>query len=317
MNKMAFMFPGQGAQYVGMGKELYDNIPKCKEIFDTADRILDFKVSDLCFNGDKKELSKTEYTQPAILTVNMAVLEALKIQGIKAEYTAGLSLGEYSSLIYGEAMSFEEAVALVRKRGKFMQEAVPEGVGGMAAILGLDDETVNKICKEASKKGIVEGANFNCPGQVVVSGENEALTEAVKLAKEAGGKGVKLRVSGPFHSIMLKEAAEKLGKELEKVKLSKFNKVVYSNLLGAPYKENDDVKDILKKQVMRPVLFNKIIQDMLQKGIKTFVEVGPGKTLSGFVKKIDPNVNIFNISDLETLKSFSDWYKENGGTEKC
>lgn len=313
MNKIAFMFPGQGAQYVGMGKELYDNIPRCKEIFDTADNILDINVSDLCFKGDKKTLNKTEYTQPAILTVNMAVLEAIRQEGIEAEYTAGLSLGEYSSLIYGSVINFEDALRLVRKRGKFMEEAVPEGIGGMAAILGLDDDKVKKICKVASSKGIVEGANFNCPGQVVIAGETQALDEAVKIAKEEGGKGIKLKVSGPFHSIMLKEAAEKFGKELKKVQMLKPKKVVYSNLLARPYEKDDDIKEILKKHIMKPVLFSKIIQDMMQNGVNTFVEIGPGKTLSGFVRKINPNVNIFNIADLETLKNFVVWCKENGG----
>ncbi|AYD41329.1 [acyl-carrier-protein] S-malonyltransferase [Clostridium fermenticellae] len=303
MGKIAFLFPGQGAQYVGMGKELYDNIDVCKNIFDKADEALNFSISKMCFDGPKSALDITENTQPAVLTMSIAVLKALLQKGIKADITAGLSLGEYSALVASGVLDFKEAVQLVKKRGKYMQEAVPVGIGAMAAIIGLDEETLRMVCEKCSSYGIVEIANLNCPGQIAIAGEEKAVELACEKAKENGArKTVKLSVSGPFHTSMLRPAADKLEKELQNIQLQKFNIPVITNVTGEIINSIDDVKPYLKKQVMSTVLFEKTIRNMIDMGIDTFVEVGPGKALSGFVKRVDRKLTILNIQDLSTLE---------------
>ncbi|MDI3518347.1 MAG: [acyl-carrier-protein] S-malonyltransferase [Caldanaerobacter sp.] len=299
--KIAFIYPGQGAQYAGMGKEIYEKYEEAKEIFERADEALGFNISKLCFEGPEEELMKTENTQPAILTVSVALTRVLQKRGVKPDVTAGLSLGEYSSLVLAEALDFEDAVRLVKKRGKYMQEVVPEGVGTMAAILGLPNEEVEEICRIASEVGVVEPANYNCPGQLVVSGEVKAVERAVELAKERGAKkAVVLAVSAPFHCSMLKEAGELLAKELEKVEIKDLKVPVISNVT-ADYVQKDKVKELLIKQVSHPVLWEQSVRKMIEDGVDTFIEIGPGKTLSGFVKKIDRSRTVLNFEDEESL----------------
>ncbi|SHJ58454.1 [Acyl-carrier-protein] S-malonyltransferase [Clostridium cavendishii DSM 21758] len=303
MKKIGFLFAGQGAQYPGMGRDLYENYEECKKVFEVANKALGFDIKEICFNGSKDELGKTEITQPAILAVNMAALKILKENHIEAYASCGLSLGEYSALIYGGVLNFEEALPLVNKRGKFMQEAVPLGVGGMVAILGLKDEIVEEVLKKASYEGKVEAANYNCPGQIVVAGENKALDKVIELSKELRGKAKKLPVSAPFHSSLLKPAADKLMDELNKVTIKRTDAIVMSNVLGDIYPKGADVRELLKTQVMASVLFKQNIEKMIAMGIDTFVEIGPGKTLGGFVKKIKRDAIVLNVEDKDSLEN--------------
>lgn len=299
--KAAFIYPGQGAQYAGMGKEIYQKYPEAREIFERADKALGFGISELCFEGPEEELMKTENTQPAILTVSVALTKVLLKRGIKAEVTAGLSLGEYSSLVLAEALDFEDAVRLVKNRGRYMQEVVPQGVGTMAAILGLENEVVEEVCYTASQFGIVEPSNYNCPGQLVISGEVKAVEKAVQLAKEKGAKrAVVLAVSAPFHCSMLKKAGELLEKDLGKIEINDLKIPVVSNVT-ADYVSKDHVKDLLIKQVSHPVLWEQSVKRMIEDGVDTFIEIGPGKALTGFVKKIDKTKNVYNFEDEESL----------------
>ncbi|MBU3177101.1 ACP S-malonyltransferase [Clostridium estertheticum] len=302
MSKIAFIFPGQGAQYIGMGKELFENIEECKNIFNIADKELNFELSKLCFEGEIEELNITENTQPAILTVSIAALMALQKHGIKCDVTAGLSLGEYSALVCSGAMDFKDAVKLVKKRGRFMQEAVPVGIGTMAAIIGLETSLVEEACNEAKDSGIVEIANLNCPGQIVIAGEIAAVELACEKAKEKGAKrAIVLSVSAPFHSSMLKPAAQKLEIELRNISFNDMTIPLMTNVNGDYIKNKDDIKDNLRLQVMSSVLWETIIKRMIKDGIDTFVEIGPGKVLSGFVKKIDRKLTIVNIEDMDSL----------------
>ena len=304
--KVAFIFSGQGSQYIGMGKELYDNIPECKKIYDKANEVLGFDLKGLIFNGDKEELNITENTQPAILTTSIAILQAIKSKGITPEIVAGLSLGEYSALVASEALEFESAVSLVKKRGRFMQEAVPQCVGSMAAVIGLDESKIENVLKVARKKGTVEIANYNTNNQIVIGGEKAAVDFAAELLKESGARRVlPLNVSGAFHTSLLNEASIKLEKELNNVEFKEPNIKVITNVTADYISNKDDIKCLLEKQVKSSVKWSKTIEKMIDEGIDTFIEIGPLKTLSSFVREISKDkktkVNIFNVEDIKSL----------------
>lgn len=302
MGKLAFVFAGQGAQAVGMGKELAENFDCAMKVFDEASDALGFDIKDMIWNGDAETLMITENTQPTIVTMSVAALRVLEEKGIKPDVVAGLSLGEYTAHIASGSMKFADGVRLVKKRGKYMQEEVPVGKGAMAAILALTAEQVRECCKEASKIGVCTGANFNCPGQIVVSGEVAAVEKCCELAKEMGAKrAMKLPVSAPFHCEMLIGAGEKLAKELENVEISDMQIPVITNVTADYVASKDDIKPLLIKQVSNSVLWEDTIRRMLSDGVDTFVEVGPGKALSGFIKKITKDVAVYNVEDMSSL----------------
>ncbi|MBN1622953.1 MAG: ACP S-malonyltransferase [Clostridia bacterium] len=304
MGKIAFVFPGQGAQYVGMAREIAENYKVASEVFDIACESLGYDIRDLIFNGPEDKLKITKNTQPAILTASWAIYKALEESGIRPDYTAGLSLGEFTAHVLAGSLDFADAVALVEKRGMFMQQEVPEGVGGMSAILGLDEETVEQVCKDVSDYGYAACANYNCPGQTVISGELAALEKAGEILMEKGAKRViPLQVSAPFHCRLLKGAGEKLAAELEKIEIKEMSIPVFANVTGEMIKSREDIKGLLVDQVSNTVKWTNIIKNLIAEGVDTFVEIGPGKVLSGLIKKTDKEVNILNAEDLNTLEN--------------
>ena len=277
--KVAFLFPGQGTQFVGMGKDIYDKYETARNVYKKVQEITNIDIAKISFEGPEDVLNETKNTQLAILTNSLSILEILKEKNIEAGVSAGLSLGEYTALIYSNYLSFEDGIKIVQKRGEYMQNHLPKGNWQMAAVLGLKNEEVEEICKKV-KSGFVVPANYNFEGQVVISGEKDAVVEAGELAKEKGARGViLLKTAGPFHTEKLKEASNALRKELENVEIRLGSKKVYKNIDGEPYNENDDIKEILSNHIISPVRFSKTIQNMLEDGVDTFIEVGPRKNI--------------------------------------
>ena len=303
MGKTAFVFAGQGAQAVGMGKELADHFACAKQVFEEASDSLGFDIEEMIFRGDADTLMVTENTQPTVVTMSTAALRVLEEKGIRADVAAGLSLGEYTAHIAAGSLGFGEAVQLVKKRGKYMQEEVPQGVGAMAAIIALAPEAVVECCQKASAEGVCEPANFNCPGQIVVSGEIKAVEACCALAKEAGAKrAMLLPVSAPFHCSMLTGAGKKLEQEFKNVTVQDMQIPVITNVTADYVAAKEDIIPLLVKQVSHSVLWEKSIRRMLEDGVDTFIEIGPGKTLSGFIKKISKDVATYNVEDLASLE---------------
>lgn len=302
---LAFIFPGQGSQYAGMGKELADNFASAREVFEEANDALGFDLAGLCFNGPEDQLKLTTNTQPAILTASVAALRVLSDEtGLSPDFVAGHSLGEYSALVCAGALGFADAVKTVRQRGAFMQEAVPVGVGAMAAIMGFDRDNLEKVCAEAAQGEVVAPANFNSPVQVVIAGHAGAVERAVALASERGAKrAMLLPVSAPFHCSLMQPAGERLATVLEGLTIGALSAPVVSNVEASPNSDASRVKDLLVQQVSAPVRWDESIEAMAESGVERFVEIGPGKVLSGLVKRIAKGATVQNVEDLDSLKA--------------
>ncbi|HWI47792.1 MAG TPA: ACP S-malonyltransferase [Rummeliibacillus sp.] len=312
MTKIAFVFPGQGSQTVGMGQEFVSNEPACKEFYDEADKLLGIELSKLMLEGPQEELTLTYHAQPALLTTGVMIAEKLKQAGIKPDFTAGHSLGEYAALVTSGVMSFADGVQAVHNRGIYMNEAVPAGLGAMAAILGLDREALKQVTDEVSATGeVVQLANLNCPGQIVISGTAKGVEEASVKAKEAGAKrAIPLVVSGPFHSELMRPAANKLQTMLEKIEMHDADVPVIANVNAQPVTSKEDIPNLLVEQLYSPVLWEDSVRTLLAEGVDVFIECGPGKVLSGLVKKVDRKVKTFCVYDEATFEQVLEAAKE-------
>ncbi|GMK43342.1 malonyl CoA-acyl carrier protein transacylase [Paenibacillus glycanilyticus] len=306
LSKTAFVFPGQGAQAVGMGKDAYEAFESSRAVFEQADEALGFKLSDIIFNGPDDLLKQTVNTQPALLTVSVALLKALEGRGLKADYVAGHSLGEYSALVAAGVLSFEDAVRTVRARGEFMEQAVPSGQGAMAAVLGAERSVLSELCSKITEEGnTVELANVNCPGQIVVSGSAAGVQAVVERGKEEAGakRVIPLEVSGPFHSSLMKPAAEKLSGVLSEVPMNDAAIPVVANVTAAPVTEAASIRNLLVEQVYSPVLWEDSIRYLAEQGVDTFVEIGSGTVLAGLIKKVDKNLRVISVNSIAALET--------------
>jgi [acyl-carrier-protein] S-malonyltransferase len=303
MPKTAFLFPGQGSQKPGMGRELAESFAEARRVFEEADAVLGFPISRLCFEGPEEDLKLTENTQPAILTCSVATLAVLRAKGIEPDYVAGHSLGEYSALVAAGALSFADAVSLVRRRGRYMQEVVPDGVGGMAAILGLAEGKLEEVCREAAGGEVVAPANLNSPGQVVIAGHRAAVERAVELAKKAGArKAVLLQVSAPFHCTLMQPAADRLAADLDGVAMQDLKVPLVNNVFAREVSSAAEARDGLKRQVANPVRWEESMRLLAARGVERFIEAGPGKVLTGLLRNIDRTLKGVNVEDLATLE---------------
>jgi [acyl-carrier-protein] S-malonyltransferase len=302
--KIAFVFPGQGSQYAGMGREISEKFPIARAAFDEADAALGFPISRLCFKGPEEDLKLTESTQPAIVTTSIAVCRVLEEKGIRPDFVAGHSLGEYSALVAAGALKLGEAVALVRRRGRYMQDAVPVGVGAMAALLGLDLAAVQSVCERAADGQVVSPANLNSPGQIVIAGNREAVERAVVVAKQAGARrAILLPVSAPFHCALMMPAEERLSVDLDACSLADLRCDLVRNVDAQPIRTAAEARVGLKRQVSRPVRWQESVERLLAEGVRAFVEVGPGKVLIGLIRSIDKSVTMLNAEDERSLEN--------------
>ena len=304
MGKIAFVFPGQGSQTVGMGKDLYEHFPEAREVFDAVDSALKGNLSSIIFSGPPEALKQTANAQPALLATSIALLTCMKDLGIRPDFVAGHSLGEYTACVAAGVLSLTDAARLVRKRGEYMEEAVPNGKGTMAALMGMDRDILEGITDAVSKEGYpVQMANLNCPGQIVISGTNMGIHRTIELAKEKGLKrAIPLEVSGPFHSSLMKKAADRFEKLLHNYSFHDAEIPIVSNVTGRIMKESSKIKQLLIQQLYSPVLWEDTVRFLITEGVDTFIEIGPGRVLSGLIRKIDRNVQTFAISDQESLR---------------
>ncbi|HLV96825.1 MAG TPA: ACP S-malonyltransferase [Candidatus Acidoferrales bacterium] len=307
MSKLAYLFPGQASQYAGMGRDLSENFPESRAVFEEADAALGFAVSKLCFEGSEEDLKQTENTQPAIFTVSIAALRAIEKRGIAPDFVAGHSLGEYSGLVAAGALDFATGVKLLRKRGEFMQEAVPKGEGAMAAIMGLSPSDVAEICRKAADHDVVSPANLNSPEQIVISGNAAAVKRAVEIASQSGAKrAVMLSVSAPFHCALMEPAQKKLEPELRSAAFGALRIPLVTNVDAEAIASGEEARDALIRQVTMPVRWLDSVRELIEEGVRIFVEVGPGKVLCGLLRQIDRSVRCFNVEDAASLNSTLD-----------